>query len=423
MSVIHAPEETPLDLRQLLIPAILLSAFLVFFARLWYIQIVSSEDLKAEANQTGEISVDTLAPRGEIVDREGRPLALVRPQWVVTGVPRIAEDNEEAVKEVARILGIDAKKIKDRLKDAEQARDLPTVVHSGSISIEQATKIAENSARLPGFAVDTRSMRKVVSNTALSHVLGYVGKPNDVLEKKLREQGIKPAEFIGRDGIEQLYETDLMGVAGEEKMIVNARRQQIRRLPASAPVAGSDLQLSLDLDLQKLAQDKLAATPSGRGAVVALDPTTGEVLALASAPTFDISLFDGGISKDDYKKLSEDPNKPLFKRAVAGEYSPGSTFKIVNAISAAVQHKLDLNKHVVCNGGIKIGNRTIKCQNHPAGALSFYMAMTKSCNSYFINLAETQGAENLGDTAHTLGIGELTGIDMPGERMALCPTS
>lgn len=423
MSVIHAPEETPLDLRQLLIPGVLAAAFLIFFARLWYIQVVISDDLKAEANRTGEVVVDTLAPRGEIVDREGRPIAMVRPQWVVTGVPRIAADHPEAIAEIARILGIDPQKIEARLKDASATRDLPTVVYFGNMTIQQATKIAENSERLPGFAVDTRSMRKVADKTSLSHILGYVWKPNDVVEKRLKDQGIKPAEFVGRDGIESLYETQLMGIAGEEKLVVNARMQQIRRLPASAPVAGSELQLSLDLDLQKLAQERLSATPSGKGAVVALDPTSGEVLALVSAPTFDLGLYDGGISQEDYGKLINDESKPLFNRAIAGEYSPGSTFKIVNAISAAIQGKLNLNRTVTCNGGIKIGNRTIKCQNHPAGSLSFYMAMTKSCNSYFIKLAESQGAEQLGDTAHTLGIGERSGIDVPNEKSAFCPTS
>jgi penicillin-binding protein 2 len=422
MSIIHAPEETPLDFRQLLIPGVIFLFLAVYFVRLWYLQVVISDDLKAEANRTGEISVAILAPRGKIVDRENRVLAGIQPRWVVTAIPRVVtKKDSKAIDHVAQLLEIDRKVIDKKLKDAEGAPDLPTVVYIGA-TIEQATRIAE-SDQLPGFGVETRTLRTVTDSTSFSHLLGYVGRPNATEEERLKDLGRTPAQYVGRDGIENFYEEDLMGVEGKERMIVDARRRPVRRLPGEAPIPGVSLELSLDLDLQKLAEDLLVHGGTGRGAVVAIDPRNGEILTMASAPTYNLADFEGGISKDQYKAYMEDEGKPFLKRAIAGEYSPGSTFKIVNAISAAIKGKLDLNHYVLCEGGTKIGNRFIKCTNHPRGSLSFYMAMTKSCNSYFIDLALKQEGGPLGDTAHELGLGKLTGVDIPGEQEAFCPTT
>lgn len=423
MSIIHAPEETPLDFRQLLIPGVIFLFLAIYFVRLWYLQVVVSDDLKAEATRTGEISVAVLAPRGQIVDREKRTVAGIQPRWVVTAVPREVKKNEKAIGHVANLLEVTPDTIKKKLVQAERTPDLPVVVYIGA-TIEQATRIAENREQLKGFDVETRTMRTVSNPTSLSHLLGYVGKPNDTLKEKFESEGRTPAQYVGRDGIEQKYELDLMGVEGKERMIIDAKLRPVRRLPGDAPVPGMTLELSLDLDLQKEAQKLLMREDGkGRGAVVAIDPSNGEILALASAPTYDLRDFEGGISKEAYEAYVKDESKPFLKRAIAGQYSPGSTFKIVNAISAAIEGKLDLNHYVTCNGGKKIGNRFVECKNHPSGSLSFYMAMTKSCNSYFIDLAFKQGGGTLGDTAHRLGLGQLTGIDVPGETEAFCPTS
>lgn len=422
MSIIHAPEETALDLRQLLIPGVILLFLTVYVSRLWFLQVVISDDLKEEASRTQEITTRVLAPRGEIIDRSGHILATVRPRWVVTAIPSEIRKNPKTIQYVADLLRIDVEDIERKLADAASVPDLPTVIYIGA-TIQQATRISESN-QLTGIGVETRALRTVSNSTDLSHLLGYVGRPNDTEEARLKGQGIVPAEYVGRDGIERVYEAQLCGTEGIERMVVDARRRPLQRMPGEEPIPGQNLELSLDIEVQKLAEKLLSsAGTTGRGAVVAIDPRNGEIIALASAPSFNLMDFEGGISKAKYDAYVADEGKPFLKRPIAGTYSPGSTFKIVNALSAAVNGDLDLNRYVTCNGGTYVGKKFIKCQNHAHGSMNFYSAMAKSCNTYFIDLARRQGAGPLGDMSHMMGLGQKTGIDVPGELQAFCPTT
>lgn len=419
MSVIHAPQEAKVELRQLIVPGLVTLAFCLFGARIWYLQVVRSEDLRDEVSRSGEISVSRLAPRGEIVDRAGMLIAGVRPTWVITAIPAEVKKSPDGLARAAEILGVPPEQLQERLDEAVY-KSLPTVVFEEA-TLVQATRIAEYGANLPGFAIESRPLRKVTEPKSLAHLLGYVGKPNDRVEQKLKEEGIKPAEYVGRGGLEMVYERMLMGVAGAEKLAVDSRRRPVRQLGGEAPQPGSRLALTIDLDLQRFTQGLLSGRRAG---AVAIDPKTGEILAIVSSPSYDLRLFEGGISNAQMKALNENPEKPLINRPIQGTYSPGSTFKIVTSLAAAREGLLKYSKAGYCPGYKQLGRSRIACNNHPAGlSMSFEEAFARSCNTYFIELALQVGPEKLKETAEALGLGQETGIDLPGENDGLVPNA
>lgn len=418
MSVIHAPEETPLDARQLLVPAILVVAFLTFVWRLWYLQVMQANSLTERAQRTSEITVSKLAPRGLIVDRKNRRLASVKPQIVITAKPAIALKHPEAIEYVANLLGVPKQAIEKEIKDGVFRQHLPTTVFVGA-SLQAATTIAEAGDRLPGFGVETQAMRTYSDPVHFSHILGYVWTPTGNDEERLQAAGIAPADFIGRDGIERFYEKELMGVPGRERMQVDAKRRPVRTLGEDNPVAGTKLVLGIDLDVQTYAMQQLRGR---RGSIVAVDPRNGEVLCMASSPSYDLSWFSGGISQARYQQLMDDPNKPLFKRAIGAAYAPGSTFKIVTTVAAMQSGKFDASRTHYCPGYFAVGTKKFRCANHPPGlTLSFTMAMAKSCNTFFGSWAQEIGPDALHKACHDLGLGDRTGIDVPGESSGNVP--
>lgn len=416
MPAFHTPTETPLELRQLIVPLVLLTACAIFVVRLWQIQIVQGEEYRDKARRAGEIQINTLAPRGEIYDRSGHLLAGVKSAWVVRATPSIVKKHPESLEHAERILGISAEEIQEKLKSAE-VKTLPTDILIDATAA-QAIKVAEQPSLLPGFDVQVRSIRKIVEPFAVTHVLGYVGRPSEVILKQLKEQGIKAAEYVGRDGLEKIYEADLMGKEGASKMAVDSRGRPVQQMSSQNPIPGARLYLGLDLDLQR---EALRLLGSKKGAVAALDPTTGDVLAFVSSPTYDLSLFEGGISNSKFRQLRDDPANPFQRRPSQGLYSPGSTFKIVTALAAARAGHLR-GHNEFCPGFKKIGTRSIKCRNHAPGVThSFASAFRTSCNTYFIDLALLVGPEALSQAAHDLGLGEKTGIDLPSEWSGMIP--
>jgi penicillin-binding protein 2 len=417
MSVIHAPVENKLEIRQIAVPGAILLFLVVYLGRIAFLQLVASEDLKEEAERSARREVNTLAPRGQIFDRNGRPLAGISATWVVRAVPAVVKEHPESLGYASEILGADPAKLQREL-DETPYKALPTDIYTNA-TLTQAMKIAEARSRLPEFDVEIRALRQVIEPKAYSHILGYVGKPSQSLIDSLKEKGITPAEYVGRDGLERFYERDLMGEPGKEVLAVDARSRPISRLEEREPVAGSRVFLSLDDRVQKAAQAALAGR---KGAIAALDPRSGEVLAFYSAPSFDLRLWEGGISRTDYDTLLKDPGKPLTRRPSSGLYSPGSTFKIVTALAAARGGVLDLNHHEYCNGGRKVGDRLVACKNHGRGmSLNFASAFRLSCNTYFISLALRVGPEALHKAALDLGLGRPTGIDLPSEEEGTMP--
>lgn len=417
MSVIHTPRQATLDERQLLVPAAIVLAILVFLGRLWYVQVVRSDALAAMGIATGTDTVKRLAPRGRILDRNGVVLAGVQQNAVVTAVWDTVKDHPEAIDEVAQLLGVPRERLDKPLKEASWDPYVPNVIFVGA-SAEAASVIAESGDRLPGFDVELQPTRVYTEPFALTHVLGYVWKPTETEVKRLKKDGIEPMTYVGRDGIEQFYERNLMGVPGAELMAVDPQMRPLRTISTDRPVPGDELTLGIDIRLQKLATEKLAGR---RGAVIASDPRTGEILCLVSSPTYDIHLYDNGISNADYDRLKTDEAVPFLKRPIGGAYQPGSTFKIVTSIAAQFGGVFDPNRRVTCNGSYRFGNRSWKCLGHH-GSVDFYQALAASCNVYFYDMAVRAGQKNLQHALEVLNLDKKQGIDMPGELAGSSPT-
>lgn len=428
MSVIHAPAKPEFGPRHMIVLGLMGAALTLIASRLWYVQVANAESLVTMADRTRRSAVSTPAPRGLIYDRRERLLAGVESQYIVTGLPAVVNKQPWVLDKLAGMLGVEKKKLEDKVKEGVWRPHLPTPLYA-DISVELATRIAEASAHLPGIGVDTRPMRTYTNTVDLSHVLGYVWTPSasdlDRIEKQLEGTKRVPAPLVGKIGLERQYEVNLMGEPGQEVLEVDNKRRPLRVAERHPGRPGDRLNLTIDSDLQKYSNAVLASfgkrLPESGSAAVALDPQTGEILCLSSNPTYDTALFSNGISAADYKALLDDKRKPLFNRAISSAQSPGSTFKIVTTIAAAQAGIFDPRRTAYCKGYYEIGKSKPKCTgNH--GAISFYQAFTRSCNAYFMDLALKVGKDRLRQTALDLGLGNRTGVDLPGESKGIVPT-
>ncbi len=413
MSVLHAPRRPEIDRRLYWFPLLFISLLIGLALRLWYLQIVDAPQLLESANKVGKSVVPKLAPRGTIYDRKGRIIAGVQGQLVVTVKPSEAKKHPEIIQKLSDLLGLPKDEILDRI-DTEKWRNRPAVIKAG-VSIETATQIAE-AVDLPGVQIDEKPMRKYADTKNFSHLLGYVWTPSDDEEDNLKAKGITPGEYIGKNGIEKYYERELMGTPGKDITEGTKKSKVETEEPA---IEGKKLILSLDASLQEFAQRRLVGF---KGSVVAIDPKTGEVLALVSNPTYDTSIFEGGISTSDYKKLMDDEAKPARNRAIMEQYAPGSTFKLLTSIAAYRAGVLKRDTPIFCDGAYHLGgNAKMKCLS-AHGTIGYETALEKSCNTYFATLAVRAGREQMMQTALDCGFGEKTGIDLFGEVRGIIPT-
>lgn len=417
MSVIHENASPAIDARALIFPIVLGLGLVALFLRLWFLQVVQAEALAEKAELTRTTVVPKLAPRGLIVDRKGQVLAGVQSDIVVTAQPRTVLRAPETLRRVAEMLGKSEEDIRAHLLANEWRPYVPTPIAT-RVPLEVATRLAEAGSALPGIAVESSPIRRYSDPVLYSHVLGYVATPNERDVARLREKGVDPADYVGKLGLEYVYETALMGVPGRDRIEVDARRRPLRRVQSDNAVPGDRLVLNLDADLQRTAYELLEGR---KGAIVAIDPRDGGVLCLASSPGYDTSLFLGGISNKDYAKLRDDPRKPQIARAIATGYAPGSTFKIVTALASELAGQFNPHRAIHCPGYYAIGNRRMRCMSRH-GNISFNRAMAKSCNTYFATLAVNAGPERMREASKLMGLGQRTGIDLIGESRGIVPT-
>lgn len=419
MSVIHQEKQRKLDSRQAIFPVVILAVFTVFFCRLWYLQVVEASALSLRAEALRNSTMPKPAPRGRVVDRHGVPLAAVRSEIVLTAQPAVVKKHPEGLERLAKMLDVPLKKLQEKVDDANWRPYLPAPIYL-SAPIDVATKVAESSELFPGLGVQTLAMRYYPDTRSFTHILGYVWVPDEKDVSRIKAMGVKPADYVGKNGLEYVYERELMGKQGYDRMEVDARGRPLRSISGSNPEPGSQLVLSLDSSLQKVAQDALDRR-GFRGAVAALDPRTGEVLALTSTPTYDSSLFTSGISRADYQSLLDDPAKPLLNRAIYSAYAPGSTFKIVTSIAALQAGHWSPTANINCPGYYMIGRSSFRCLGRH-GPIPFERAMARSCNTYFITLGMRAGQQALCHACDAVGLGDVTGIDLRGEGKGIVPT-
>lgn len=420
MSVIHTPPKPELEPRTLAFPITMLALLMVLFFRLWYFQVVKAPELVERADATRQDKVVRPAPRGLIFDRNGELVAGLKPQIVVTGIYDVIARNPWVEDKLATMLGTDVRRIRAKVEEARRSPGLAVPIFVGASS-EAGTRIAEARSSLPGIGVDMEPTRYYPDGKSFAHIMGYVRLPNEKDIERIRALGREPAQFVGKGGIEQSYETDLMGQAGDEVVDIDAKRKPLRVVARDVPVPGHQLVLALDAKLQRYATS-LMGDRHYIGGVVALEPKTGEVLCMVSAPTYDENLFQAGISKDAWDRLVKDPDFPLVSRALKASYSPGSTFKIVTSLAAEDIGKFDPHRVTYCGGGFRLGHAFFKCLGHH-GDISYEQALIKSCNTYFADLGYRCGEDALRKACDQAGLGQPTGIDVAGESIGVVPTA
>ena len=281
----------------------------------------------------------------------------------------------------------------------------------------------------PALRVEQQPQRRYPANGTLAHALGYVGEisPDQLKQQLYKDKGLKPGDIIGQEGLEKVYDDYLRGKDGYRKVIVDSRGHIQSEVERIEPQPGQDMVTTINLDLQLVAEELLRNTPRGRGVIIAMDPNNGEIMALASFPTYDPNLFSERImtkaGRAEYAALLNDPNRPLINRAIQGRYPPGSTWKPLMATAGLQQGAITIDhSNLVCGGGITIGNKFTRCMGGNHGSPDVHFAIMKSCDGYFYRLGLKMKLEGIEAMVDEFDLNKRTGIDLPPEVISQTPS-
>jgi len=388
-------------------------------ARMYYLQVVDSYRYRLLAEEN-RINMRLLPPpRGRIVDRFGVPLAVNQQNYRVLLTAENAPDVAMTLDRLAHLIPLGESERERVLREARRKRKFVPITVAEFLSWEEVAQLEVNAPDLPGISIDVGERRHYPYGTHASHVLGYVGA---VSERELTGDPLLelPGFRIGKNGIERQYDLALRGGAGRVQLEVNAVGRVIRELERQEGQRGHELVTTLDMALQQFANERLGGES---GAVVALDVKTGDVLALASTPSYDPNEFASGISARTWQALVGNEKAPLRNKAIAGEYAPGSTFKMVVALAALEAGVIDPSTSFYCNGKLRLGDGLFHCwKRHGHGAVELVRGIRESCDVYFYEVAKRVGIDRIADMANRLGLGGRMAFDVPGERPGLIPT-
>lgn len=412
------PESSPRRLTALGILVALLMGILV--VRLWQIQVLQGAHYLqlSEDNRVREYSLT--APRGVIYDRKGRPLVTNRPSFTVAILPLEMRAPDRILPRLSALLGMPVTEIQARIAAGQQRPFEPVRIRRDT-SQAVVTRIEENRIDLPGVVILVEPVRVYLQGKMAAHLLGHLGEVSQAELAALRHKGYKPGDLIGKDGVERTYEWLLRGSDGRLRVEVDAMGRPLRVLARIPPTAGRSLVLTIDLDLQKAAYEALAGSRQPSGAVVALDPRTGDVLALVSLPSYDPNLFAVGISAGQWAALTGDRRYPLLNRAIGAAYEPGSVFKLVTAAAALEEGLATRGSVFYAPGFFRIGRYVWKDLG-VWGNVNFITGIAHSINVVFYTLGYRLGGDRLAAYAGRMGVGVRTGIDLPGEAAGSIPS-
>lgn len=400
-------------------------AFLLLSARLVYLQVFRHDDLQEQADNNRITAVPVVPNRGLILDRNGVVVATNYSAYTLEITPSKISNLDHVIDDLSRLIEIlprDRKRLKKLLEESKGLDSLPLRTRLTDVEV---AKFSAQRFRFPGVDVKARLYRNYPYGETASHVIGYIGRINqadkDKLEESEDESNYRGTDYMGKLGVEQSFEKQLHGLTGVEDLETSAGGRAVRRLASSPATPGDTIMLSIDMKLQKLIEEMFG---DRRGAVVALDPKSGEVLAFVSKPTFDPNLFVEGIDSESWKELSESIDKPLLNRALRGTYPPGSTYKPFMAMAALQSGKRSATTIVNDAGSWTFGGHTFRSHGDGGlGAVDMYRSIVKSSNVYYYSLANELGVDAMHDFMKPLGFGQITGIDVNGEVRGVLPST
>src|ERR1700722_6476491 len=398
-----------------LVVAVLITASL----RLYYLQVIKHHEL-AELADRNRIRIQRLpALRGLVFDRHHRPLVDTKPSFDAVIVPEDTPDLNSSITRLEKLIGPNdmAKKVEDA--DDDGRPDFEPVMVEERLTWPQVVALETHQLEFPGVSLQVTPRRHYLYDSLAAHLLGYVG---EVTVKDLnRLPDFRMGDDIGKFGLERSWESTLRGDSGGQEIEVDSIGRRLRMLREIPERPGNSVVMTIDLDLQQVAENAIGARA---GALVAIDPNTGYILAMASHPAYNPNIFAGGIQSSAWRELISDPSHPLENRSIQGIYPPGSTFKVVDSIAGLMDGTLTTGTTYNCPGGIWFGNREYRCwrkQGH--GNVAFHRAIVESCDVFFYDVGQRLGVDRIAAWAHALGLGKKTGIDLDNEKAGTIPSS
>lgn len=433
------PEVLP-DNRLWLFAFTIFIVFTIFLSRLFYLQIMQGDELRVQSERNSVRTVRIDAPRGNVLDRERRVIASTRPAFDVEIIPSELRDADRVYTALGTLLDQDEARVRESVgKPRGRARFQPVSV-SSDLSFEQLARVESHRYAMPGVLTEVNPRREYTDGNAAGHLLGTLGEVRaDQLEKAGFET-YRQGEIVGQSGLEGVLEAPLRGTAGGRNVVVNVAGREVERLDEVDPIPGNTAVLTIDLDLQREAVAAYRGEPpswapqpvaaqradetEAMGALVALDPRNGDVLAMVSRPSFDPNAFAGGVQPAVWRALMKDEWKPLQNRAISGQYPPGSTYKAVIAAAALEQGVITPRTRVFCPGSFAFGRRVYKCwKKEGHGSVDVHEALVRSCDVFFYQAGLKLGVDSIAKYAKALSFGRLTHVGLPEEKPGLIPTA
>ena len=398
-------------------------SFLVILMRVWYLQILKGEDFMGQSEQNRSRKISLPDYRGDIKDRRGKTIVNIRPSFSLYVTPEDAGDFSKSLGFLSGLMQIN----KDKLwNDIRQSPSFKNVLIKRDINRKEIAYIEENKMLLPGIHIKVEPLRSYVYKDFASHILGYVGEVSKGELKASKFGRYEQGDMIGKNGVEKIYESNLKGKKGFKEIEVDVSGRELKTLRKLSPKAGNSLVLTLDSrvqnKLEKLMDGVLGENPV-EGSVVVMKVQSGEIIAMVSKPSFDPNFFATGVSREKWNSLVRDEKNPLQNRAVDGQYPPASTYKLVTAYAALSEKVVEPESTIFCPGHFRLGKRDYRCWKKKGhGQMNLHDALVQSCDVYFYTLGHRLGIDNLAKYANRLGLGELTGIELQGEKPGLVPS-
>jgi penicillin-binding protein 2 len=381
----------------------------------WVLQVIQYDDYLEMANSNYQRTLALRAPRGVLFDRNGKVLVENRNSYTISIIRENTKDLNRTIDMASAVLGIDRGELQQLVNRHRREPSYRPIVIVEDATLEQVAAVTAREFELPELSIDQVPTRKYPTDALAAHLFGYVGQAD---ERQVREAGVPRGSIVGQYGVEKVYNALLMGADGEKNVVVNSVGREIRLLKRQEPVEGRRVQLTIDYDLQKAAEDGFRHA-GFNGAALIMDPRDGEVLVHASLPAYDPNRF-----QETYASLVTDKLRPLTNRVVQGRYSPGSTFKIVVAAAAMEEGIATPETRIHCSGGATFYGRYTRCHLKGGhGSVDMRHALEKSCNVYFYTLGNMLGVDKIYKWAEKLGLVGRTGIDLPNETPSLVPNT
>ena len=398
-------------------------AFLCLSMRIWYLQILKWQYLTGLSENNRVRMVSLPAYRGMIKDRNGETLVSIRPSFNLYITPEDASDSSSSLDFLQKKINFDREKLKASMKREKSFKD---VLIKADISREEVAFVEENNMRLPGIKIKAEPLRNYVYKHLMSHVLGYLGEISQSKLKSSNNPFYSQGDFVGKNGLENVFEATLRGKKGHKEVEADVSGRELKTLRKLPSESGNNLVLTLDVRIQEELEKAMVSTPEKimNGSVVVMKVQTGEVLAIASKPSFDPNEFAAGITPENWKKLINDEMHPLQNRSIHSQYPPGSIYKIAVAYAALEEGVIDSNTTIYCPGHFKLGRGRYRCWKKKGhGAVNLHDALVQSCDVFFYTVGHRMGIDTLASYAKKFGFGFPTGLGLSREKNGLVPST